>query len=73
MTLTIQTALRKDTTTKAAMQHRHFATIAQIINNRFGTMSPTSLNIVAEAFADELADTNPRFDRERFLRACRGY
>lgn len=25
---------------------------------------------VAEAFADELASTNPRFDRARFLRAC---
>lgn len=26
----------------------------------------------AEALANTLATTNPRFDREKFLRACRG-
>ena len=27
---------------------------------------------LANAFADALASTNPNFDRERFLAACRG-
>jgi hypothetical protein len=29
-----------------------------------------TLKRAADALADELAGTNPRFDRERFLKAC---
>jgi len=29
-----------------------------------------AFGITANAFADALAQTNPRFDRARFLRAC---
>jgi len=66
-------ALSKDKTSgKGELQHRHFATIAAILaelgpnqgvfdNQRQG---------ICEHFADHLADTNPRFDRARFLVAC---
>ena len=61
--------LRKDRATSLApLQHRHFATIATIINRLEPAFyDPRSL---ADHFADLLAKTNPRFDRERFLRAC---
>ena len=73
MALTPLSALNKDKRTgKDVLQHRHFATIAAILaelgadhgvfdNQRKG---------ICEHFADQLADTNPRFDRDRFLAAC---
>ena len=72
MPLTTETALRKDRNTGVAnMEHRHFATVAAIIADMDdGTMSRDDVRCVAEHFARKLADTNPRFDRERFLRAC---
>lgn len=73
--LTDQAALNKDRRTgKAPMQHRHFATIASIIAG----MNPISPNAqgykqaLIEHFADELRGTNPRFNRERFIKACGG-
>jgi hypothetical protein len=73
--LTPESAARKDRAQPSgdAMQHRHFATIAAIIRNRFGerqTSTEWTQDDIANAFADELARTNPRFDRARFLRAC---
>ena len=65
--LTPESALRKDRTTTAQLEHRHFAEIARIIRymaNR-AAQEETALH-----FARELAGTNPRFDRARFLRAC---
>ena len=69
MPLTKESAARKDKRTGLApMQHRHFATIAAIINEmKAGTGYKTDL---AETFAERLAETNPKFDRERFLAAC---
>lgn len=68
MTLTTKSASRKDRTTRLAdMEHRHFATIATFIREaplRF----PEDL---ACYFAERLAETNPNFDRARFLRACK--
>ena len=67
--LTIKSANRKDIRTgKADLQHRHFCTIAAIIRRLpdAGHRADMALH-----FADELATTNPRFDRERFLAACR--
>ena len=29
-------------------------------------------NVIVSKFADALADTNPRFDRQRFISACNG-
>jgi hypothetical protein len=48
------------------MEHRHFATIATIVSQLADDMRPA----VAHVFARELADTNPKFDRKRFLAAC---
>ena len=69
--LTIESAARKDRTqpTDANFQHRHFAEIARVIRTLPG--APDIIDDVAEHFADELARTNPRFDRKRFLAACK--
>lgn len=63
MPLSDSAALYKDRLGKSAMEHRHFATIAAILR-KFGADEDT-----ANAWADELASTNPRFDRRRFVRA----
>jgi hypothetical protein len=74
MPLSKQAALSKDKTSGLApMQHRHFATIATIIREMpangtaLGQFAPEQ---VAELFANRLGETNPRFDRDRFLAAC---
>ncbi len=65
MPLTRESAKRKDITTgRAPMEHRHFATIATVLRNL------SADRLTCEAWADELAPCNPKFDRERFLRAC---
>lgn len=67
--LTTKSALSKDRRTGLSpMQHRHFATIATIIRN-YGFDGSPGRTILANHFADELAGTNPNFDRGRFLRA----
>lgn len=88
MTLTPASAARKDATMPSGnrFQHRHFATVAEILKRRFshgptgshygattvatdGTRLWSALDI-CEVFADELSNTNPKFDRDRFMRAC---
>lgn len=66
-----EAALRKDKTNAFAssMEHRHFATIAAIL---YQVHDLANGGVVARRFAVELAKTNPRFDRKRFLIAC-GY
>lgn len=49
------------------MQRRHFELIARVVSHITNT---TNRRTVAEEFADELAHTNPQFDRAKFLRAC---
>jgi hypothetical protein len=67
--LTKDSAHKKDLRTGLSdMQHRHFATVATIIRglpDAFGNRGE-----IAKWFATELATTNPRFDRRRFLLAC---
>ncbi len=66
-------AYRKDKCSAIGeMQHRHFATVATIINRLHlsGTMSQADAACVAEHFASELIWTNPKFDKKRFLAAC---
>jgi hypothetical protein len=46
------------------MTRRHFCFIAEVI------ASLPDREEAARAFADQLAQTNVRFDRERFLVAC---
>jgi len=75
MALTETAVTLKDIRTgKADMEHRHFATIAAIIRNCDKGLIPCSTNatrqFMAELFADELADTNPKFNRARFIRAA---
>lgn len=55
----------------ASFQHRHFAAIAAIIASmRKQGWNEQIIFHLADRFADELAATNPRFDRKRFLAAC---
>ena len=72
--LTQESAARKDRTTAqgAKLEHRHFAFIAATIAampNHAASLRAQKRS-VALAFADACADTNPRFDRARFLLAC---
>lgn len=72
MALTVESALRKDRTTSATLEHRHFAFIASVIEampDHAATLR-TQKRSCALSFADACARTNPRFDRARFLRAC---
>jgi hypothetical protein len=70
--LTTKAAHRKDLSGKpATMTHQHYRRIAEIIREM--RMSPNLADVrafVAETFAEELAYTNPNFDRARFLAAC---
>ena len=73
--LSTTASLAKDRrSARCEMQHRHFACIADILRE----LPTESLGLSADDcerinafFADELARTNPRFDRARFLTACR--
>ena len=49
----------------AALTRRHFCLIAQII-----AALPHDREAIAHEFAAKLGESNPRFDRERFLAAC---
>jgi len=82
MALTTESAARKDRTTgaSATMEHRHMAFIAATLKE---TMPPAGMYQDHEAiretwedivkhFASQLRASNPRFDRDRFLKAC-GY
>ena len=77
MPLKPEAALRKDKTNAKGdvFQHRHFAVIAGILSELDGDSLGVSFGGIAKRaifdhFADHLADTNPRFDRNRFLAAC---
>lgn len=73
-----KSALRKDRKSAGdfcTMQHRHFAVVAGVIAGFPQSRGPVEdfdfRDNVAELFADAFAKTNPRFDRARFLRACK--
>lgn len=74
MALTSQAAARKDrvNATGTTFEHRHFAAIAGILKGmqHDPALTREELTWVIERFALELATTNPRFDRARFLAAC---
>ena len=78
MALSPSSALDKDRRqpTAPSFQHRHFAEIARIIRtmDKVSNQEHGFIDIredVAETFADQLARTNPNFDRARFLAACK--
>lgn len=76
MPLSNSAALRKDRrTTDSAIKltHRHFALIARTIAEARRVEAYTGVRQdYAAHFAFALQHTNPRFDRARFLTACRG-
>lgn len=64
MALSREAAFRKDRNADwCEFQHRHFATIADILRDM-----DADIETVGE-WADRLARTNARFDRERFIAA----
>ena len=50
------------------MQARHFNLIAATLRGL--TIDPHAHWEVIKTFADKLAETNPKFDRDRFIKAC---
>lgn len=50
------------------MTRKDFELIARVVSEMWDT---TERQSIARAFAKELAHTNARFDRDRFLRACK--
>lgn len=68
MALTTEAALRKDrTSAHSTMEHRHFATIADILSRNADLANHGA---ICRRMAAALASTNPKFDNTRFLRAC---
>ena len=69
MALTTAAAHRKDLIASLGdMQHRHFATIAAIIRE---SVADDMQDEVARVFSNRLHETNPKFDADRFLKACK--
>lgn len=76
--MTDDAAIQKDRTQPSGsqvMQHRHFAEIARIIRemDKVNNQEHGFIDVredVAEHFAANLARTNDRFDRRRFMIAC---
>ena len=68
MPLSSHAALAKDRRKpNVTFQHRHFCKIAEIISD---ISEETERDRFATYFANKLMDTNPNFDRGRFIRAC---
>lgn len=63
-------AARKDRAAgcNARLEHRHFAFIAAVIKDL--GLEASEQRHVAAVFAAACARTNPRFDTNRFLKAC---
>jgi hypothetical protein len=52
------------------MTRRHYELVAGTINRLKAYLDDKSRRRVALEFAEALAGTNDRFDRERFMKAC---
>jgi len=63
-------SLRKALPEAPKMTRAHFAFLADLIANLWPDDETTNTEYVAECFADALSDTNPRFDRDRFIDAA---
>jgi hypothetical protein len=58
---------------KAYLTCKNLELIADVINESrvcFEDKDDATINHIAEHFAAVLSRTNPRFDREKFLRSC---
>lgn len=53
------------------MSRKDYELIAGVISNSQGLTRGGIMDTLAERFADELAKENPRFDRAKFLKACK--
>ena len=54
------------------MTRKDFELIAKAIRDQRDQPVPDPLDALAYRLASALFNTNPRFDRERFLKACGG-
>lgn len=58
------------------MTRKHFELIASVLRQEFAVASPLSADQqllfdgLVSSFANNLSDENPRFDRQRFVKAC---
>ena len=52
------------------MNRKDYELIAEVISNSQGLTRGGIMDILAERMAEALQADNPRFDRERFLKAC---
>ena len=52
------------------MTKKDYELIAQVIENSQGLTRGGIMDTLAERMADALSTTNPRFNREMFLKAC---
>jgi len=55
------------------MTRKDYELIAEVFsdhNRRYGRRTAAVADELAEDMADALKEDNPRFDRERFLKAC---
>lgn len=69
MPLTKTAARAKDKRSKIGeLQHRHFATIAALISK---CRDSALRDEMAQYMGNSLRLTNPRFDRARFIAACK--
>lgn len=51
------------------MTRKDFELIARVLKNSDEVLDDMAREALAEMFAAELANTNPNFDRDRFLKA----
>jgi hypothetical protein len=56
------------------LQYRHFVLIANLLNDARLMVGacPDTVAATVTLFANQLADTNPRFDRSRFIQCAMG-
>lgn len=52
------------------MTRKDFELIARVLKNSDGVIDDQAREALGEMFANELAETNPAFDRRRFLSAA---
>ena len=52
------------------MTRQDFQLIADVLSDPTLHLQGSKQRALASRFADKLAETNPRFDRERFMRAA---
>lgn len=54
----------------ATMSRQHFQFIADILADLSLALDETDYDWIVAQFANELENTNERFDRDKFIKAC---